>query len=314
MSEPKQAVGPEYVKIHLNSVIEISRIVSLHYFKYVKDFWGSGEAHDFWELVYVDAGEIEVIAGEDHFILSQGQCILHPPLEYHNVIARGSFASVVVTSFECFSSGIHLLGHHPLQLDEIQQHLIACIFNEGQKAYQGPFDLLARPMLIRSKNSAYGAEQMVKTYLEQLVIMLVRSQTEENRPEQSQPEDSAPRPFRDTPPSQNRTRIIDTILAILAENLDQELSLDAICQRMAFSRSYLERLFYEEMNCGIKQNFVRMKVERSKELISEQNHSFTEIASMLGFNSIHYFSRTFKKFTGLTPTQYQHSILTRKLL
>ena len=35
---------------------------------------------------------------------------------------------------------------------------------------------------------------------------------------------------------------------------------------------------------------------------------------MLGFNSIHYFSRTFKKYTGMTPTQYQQSILTRKLL
>jgi len=309
MSETKTAIGPEYTKIHLNSVIEIGRIVSLHYFKYIKDFWGEGEAHDFWELVYVDAGEIEIIAGEEHFTLAQGQCFLHPPLEYHNVIAKGSFASVFITSFECFSSGIRLLGHLPLQLDETQQHIIACIFSEGQNAYQGPFDLIARPMLTRSKHAAYGAEQMVKTYLEQLVITLVRNQTE-----QIQPEGAEPRPFRGGSPGQNRTRIIDTILAILAENLDQELSLDAICQRVAFSRSYLERLFYEEMNCGIKQYFTRMKVERAKELISEQSYSFTEIAAMLGFNSIHYFSRTFQKFTGMTPTQYQHSVLTRKLL
>ena len=307
MSEKKVPIGPEYVKIHLNSVIEISRIVSLHYFKYIKDFWGEGEAHDFWELVYVDAGEIDVIAGEEHVILTQGQCFLHPPLEYHNVIARGSFASVFITSFECHSSGIHLLGHRPLQMDEAQQRMIARIFSEGQKAYEGPFDLMARPMLIRSKHAAYGAEQMVKTYLEQLIIRLVRSHTE-------QLEAADPRPLRAAPPNETRTRIIDTILAILAEHLGQELSLDEICQQLAFSRSYLERLFYEEMNCGIKQYFTRMKVERAKELISEQRFSFTEIAAMLGFSSIHYFSRTFKKFTGMTPTQYQHSILTRKLL
>ena len=83
---------------------------------------------------------------------------------------------------------------------------------------------------------------------------------------------------------------------------------------MAFSRSYLERLFYEEMNCGIKQYFMQMKVERAKELISERHYSFTEIASMLGFNSIHYFSRTFKKYTDMTPTQYQRSVLMRRLL
>ena len=88
MDKERRPIGPEYVKIHLNSVIEIQRIVSLHYFKYVKDFWGEGEAHDFWELVYVDSGEIEIIAGEEHLVLSKGQCFLHAPLEYHNVISR----------------------------------------------------------------------------------------------------------------------------------------------------------------------------------------------------------------------------------
>ena len=253
MSETKTAIGPEYTKIHLNSVIEIGRIVSLHYFKYVKDFWGEGEAHDFWELVYVDAGEIEVIAGEDHYILSQGQCILHPPMEYHNVIARGSFASVFITSFECLSSGIHLLTHQRiLELNKSQKRLVAATFEEGQQAYQGPFDIIGRPTLTRSKQATYGAEQMVKTYLEQLIISLVRSCTE------SAPAREGGQPSRNAAPRQNRTRIIDTILAILAENLGGDLSLDAVCQRAAFSRSYLERLFYEEMNCGIKQYFTQM--------------------------------------------------------
>ena len=311
MSEKIGAIGPEYTKIHLNSVIEISRIVSLHYFKYVKDFWGEGEAHDFWELVYVDAGEIEVIAGETHYILSQGQCILHSPLEYHNVIARGRFASVFITSFECFSSGIHLLTQQRiLELNKIQKRLVAAVFEEGRQAYQGPFDIIGRPVLTRSKHATYGAEQMVKTCLEQLIISLVRSCTEHAAPHGgAELSDS-----RSAAPLQNRTRIIDTVLAILAENLDGELSLDAVCQRAAFSRSYLERLFYEEMHCGIKQYFTQMKVDRAKELISEQVYTFTEIASMLGFNSIHYFSRTFKKHTGMTPTQYRQSILTRNLL
>ena len=79
-----------------------------------------------------------------------------------------------------------------------------------------------------------------------------------------------------------------------------------------FSRSYPERLFYEEMNCGIKQYFIQMKIERAKELISEQIYTFTEISSMLGFNSIHYFPVP-KKITGMTPTQHQRSVLTGKL-
>lgn len=309
MDKERRPIGPEYVKIHLNSVIEIQRIVSLHYFKYVKDFWGEGEAHDFWELVYVDSGEIEIIAGEEHLVLSKGQCFLHAPLEYHNVISRGSFASAFITSFECFDSGIFLLEHQILQLDEPQQRMIAAIFSEGQKAYQGPFDVMGRRMLTRAKNAAYGAEQMVKTYLENLVISLVRSRTEEERPEEP-----GTMSIRGSVPNENRTKIIDTIMATLTEHLDRELPLDYVCQRAAFSRSYLERIFYEEMSCGIKQYFMQMKIERAKELISERQYSFTEIAAMLGFNSVHYFSRTFKKYTNMTPTEYQNSVLVRRLL
>ena len=120
--------------------------------------------------------------------------------------------------------------------------------------------------------------------------------------------------IRGSVPNENRTKIIDTIMATLTEHLDRELQLDYVCQRAAFSRSYLERIFYEEMSCGIKQYFMQMKIERAKELISERQYSFTEIAAMLGFNSVHYFSRTFKKYTNMTPTEYQNSVLVRRLL
>lgn len=309
MPQKKQAIGPEYIKIHFDRVIEISRIVSLHYFKYVKDFWGEAEAHDFWELVYVDSGELEILAGEDHFILTQGQCFLHSPFEYHNIISRGSFASAFISGFECLSSDIFLLEHRILDLDDSQRNIIAGLLAEGQKAYQGPFDVMGLPMLTRSNTASYGAEQLVKASLEHLVISLIRERTEAGR---SGAQEQTP--LRDLIPNQARTQIINSILAALTENLDRELSLDAICQRAAFSRSYLERLFFQEMNCGIKQYFMQMKIERAKELISEQVYTFTEISTMLGFNSIHYFSRTFKKVTGMTPTEYQRSILSRRLL
>lgn len=309
MAEERQAVGPNYVKIHLNNVLEINRIVSLHYFKYVKDFWGDSEAHDFWEMVYVDAGEIEAIADDRHVILTQGEAIFHRPMEMHNVIARGKFASAFIVSFECFSKSLHFLDQSVVKLDQGQKDIVAGILREGQRAYQGPFDVMGRRMLTRLKNADYGAEQMVRTYLEQLMISLIRNCTRTESQERERQ-----RPNRNMLPKQNRTRIIDTIQAILTENIGNALSLDLLCQRMAFSRSYLERLFEEEMGCGIKQYFMQMKMERAKELISERHYNFTEISAMLGLNSIHYFSRTFKKFTGMTPTQYQRSVLVRKLL
>ena len=48
--------------------------------------------------------------------------------------------------------------------------------------------------------------------------------------------------------------------------------------------------------------------ELAKELIREKNMNFTQIADYLGYTSIHYFSRQFKKIAGMTPSEYASSI------
>ena len=57
--------------------------------------------------------------------------------------------------------------------------------------------------------------------------------------------------------------------------------------------------------------FTKMKVEYAKELIREKNQNFTQISEFLGYSSIHYFSRQFKKITGMTPSEYTASIMAR---
>ena len=59
----------EYVAITLRRPIQIERIVSVHYFEYGPDYAFVGEQHDFWELVYVDKGEIIATAGEQERLL-----------------------------------------------------------------------------------------------------------------------------------------------------------------------------------------------------------------------------------------------------
>ena len=52
----------------------------------------------------------------------------------------------------------------------------------------------------------------------------------------------------------------------------------------------------------------RLKIDAAKRLIRQKRMNFTEIAESLGYSSIHYFSRHFKKQTGMTPTQYADSV------
>ena len=51
-----------------------------------------------------------------------------------------------------------------------------------------------------------------------------------------------------------------------------------------------------------------MKVNAAKQLIRTNKMNFTQISEQLGYTSIHYFSRQFKKVTGMTPSEYASSI------
>ena len=51
-----------------------------------------------------------------------------------------------------------------------------------------------------------------------------------------------------------------------------------------------------------------MKIECAKTYIREDSYNITQIADMLGYESIHYFSRQFKKITKMSPKEYSNSI------
>ena len=52
----------------------------------------------------------------------------------------------------------------------------------------------------------------------------------------------------------------------------------------------------------------RIKLEKAKQLIREGTHNFTQICDSLGFSSPQYFSKLFKRYTGLTPSEYASSV------
>jgi len=54
--------------------------------------------------------------------------------------------------------------------------------------------------------------------------------------------------------------------------------------------------------------FSHMKINFARRLIRENDMNFTQISEFLGYSSIHYFSRQFKKLCGMTPTEYALSI------
>ena len=86
----------------INRPVSVDRVVTVHYFEYSSSYYFEGEQHNFWEFVYVDKGEVEVMADEVGYRLKRGEMIFHKPNEFHNVFANGVVApNLVVVAFVC---------------------------------------------------------------------------------------------------------------------------------------------------------------------------------------------------------------------
>lgn len=97
----------EFFKLKFKQEFKIEALVSLHYFEFAKDFVFRGERHNFWELLYVDKGDVEVMADSIGYKLTQGDLIFHKPNEFHSVWANRKIApNIIVISFICRSEAM----------------------------------------------------------------------------------------------------------------------------------------------------------------------------------------------------------------
>lgn len=287
-----------YKSTSFKQKIIINKIVTIHYFEYMNDFVFNGEAHNFWEFLCVDKGEVEVEADNRLYHLKQGDIIFHKPMEFHTVKANGITApNLVVISFETSSKSMDFFKEKIFALNDDEWNLISKIIIEAQNAYQSAITIPSVEKVTRSISPAFGAEQLIKLYLEQLFITLVRKNTP-NKVKKS----------LTYMHSKNEGTLLQKIVLYLENNICTKLTVDDICHENLISRSHLQQLFHKHYDCGVIEYFNSLKINTAKQMIRMQNMNFTEIANYLGYSSIHSFSNQFKHITGMSPSEYLHSI------
>ena len=86
----------------LEPVYCVTHLVNASSYHIPADYTSPGERHDFWELVYVDRGEVTIWANENKYLLKTGEMAFHRPNEYHNVLPYcGKPADIIVIAFVC---------------------------------------------------------------------------------------------------------------------------------------------------------------------------------------------------------------------
>ena len=290
-----------YNSVVLEDSITINRVISVHYFQYMSDFSFPGESHDFWELVCVDRGEIDALAGERRLTLKKGNILFHKPNEFHNVLTNGKVSpSLVVIGFVCHSPAIKSFEDQLMSVQDTEKELLAQIIVEARNTFSGRLDdPYQEELIFNSEPLTFGSAQLISHYLEQLIIHLYRRYFSYSLPVRSSR-------FLAEASSGNDT--YNRIVRYMEEHLSERMTIDRICRDNLVGRSQLQKLFRDTKGCGVIEFFSMMKIDTAKQMIRDNQLNFTQIADRLGYSSIHYFSRQFKQITTMTPSEYATSI------
>ena len=100
--------------------------------------------------------------------------------------------------------------------------------------------------------------------------------------------------------------IVKQVCNFILLNVDNDISLSMAADRLYMNKTYISESFKQKTGISFTEYVTLAKMERAKVLLNEDLKTY-EIAEMLGFKDTEYFSKVFKKITGLTPTEFRHS-------
>lgn len=261
-------------------VIEPKEIYTFFYHEKERGFVFKGEEHDFWELTYVDRGEMyNIVDGVCHK-LAQGGIMLFAPGQFHSQHADKNVNVCYVTvSFK---------------MENVDESL----FKDVLFMADGEIKSLVKKMLSERESDRIFSEDLMLCYLKEIIISLARTKRLEKVVEKA---------F--APMKQNiESDIVESAKEYIRRNISRRFSVSDVAESIPISDGYLSALFKKNMGITLNAYITDRKMEVAKAYIREGRFTFTQIANMVGYNNVHYFSASFKKHYNMTPTEYANSI------
>lgn len=255
-------------------------------------------------LLFVDYGELEMtIDGQVH-LLKEGQSFLIPSQATYDFQVKDNAVNLLLIRFLPQTTNIlDVIYKQTITLERTHRQLFAQIIYESKTIFPAvTTNVFHVADNQRLDNSPIGAEDLIYLYLSQLLIFMAR--------ESQVVISEKPKPSTSLIQRHFETQEIDDIISHMEANLDKNLSIAELSEHFFVSPSYLKKTFKKETGYSLITFYRILKMERAKQWMRENEMNFTEISCRLGYDTLHHFSNSFKKYTGLSPTAYKNSIHT----
>ena len=280
----------------ISNLLNVQKIVTIHYQSLEKNYSFPEEKHDFWEINYADKEDVFVGLEGKKIQLKQGENLFIKPNQRHFVESGDKEPNLFIISFACRSESMNFFEDKKYTVPEHYRYLLQNIMSEANETFQLPdFDPNLTELKLKDSPNL-GGEQIIKNALESLLIYLLRYEQKKLSTQEffvSKIEDS--------------TELQDEIVRILTSKIYGKFKLSDLSNSLHYGSTRLCTFFREKTGMSIYQTYLKLKIDEAKKLI-RKNKSFTEIADALCFDSISTFAFVFKKHVGMTPGEYRNSI------
>ena len=297
--------------------IQLPAFYSLFEVHYDRGYEFPGESHNFWECLYVKEGEVCVSSDERVYDLGRGSIIFHKPLELHKFIVTGERgADLFIFSFSAEGPLTGWLSEKVFALTQFQQELLWKLYALARQSAGTGGDTgsggAARAGHNTGTGGAAGSGGRLRTsgkaggyyrYLEPFDRLPAYSQTVASFLELfmlSLAETGSVSSVSSDPEAILFSRAVN----YLNSNIHRQPSVPETARFCGVSESGLKRLFDKYAGISVHKYLLKLKIKAAVQLL-ESGQTVSRTAQELGFNTQSYFSRAFKRETGLSPSQVQ---------
>ena len=269
-----------YVYNKIQSTINIPEIIACYYSIKSPNYKFKGESHNVYELTFVDNGNLDTTVDGVEYSLEPYDLIIYGKNKFHTQqVNSDSSCSYLTIIFEMECENDNLICNR--------------VFHCRKELY--------KVLKNFSKNLSCDipySKNLVLSNLHEIIIRLFQYDyldSEENKlPKESY--------------QYFQNQLLETILSYIDNMVCEPITIEDICNKFAISRSSLQTLFKNNLNTTPKKYVSELKLAKSKLLIKENKYTISEIAFMLGFSSIHYFSRAFTQHFDISPSEYSQTV------
>lgn len=101
--------------------------------------------------------------------------------------------------------------------------------------------------------------------------------------------------------------VAHTLHEFILKHFSEDFNLNEVARQMNYSYSYLTKAFYQEYHTSPTKFLIQIRLNQAKQLLAKHYElSIQQVGEMIGYPDQSYFSRMFKKFTGLSPLEYRN--------